>query len=273
MQDVIKWNFPYKKIILFSNEVHIWRARLSFTTQQLNTFFSFLTNDEKDRALKFSFKSDIHKFIISRAILRLIISRYLNLYPSEIVFFQNYYGKPFVVNQNLRFNVSHSNEYAVFAFTESKTVGIDIEFIREGFDEIEIAERFFSPKEIMELKSIPPFLRKKAFFNCWTRKEAFIKAKGTGLSTPLDSFDVAITPETLYKPICINQYDGDIGDLILYNLNIAKGYSSALVTQNKPDVMKFWDWNYTIEVIDRYNKTEKIFVNRHVHEFKEKSLG
>lgn len=263
MNNNVKWNFPYGKITLLKNEVHIWRSKLLFTTKQLNNFFSFLSNDEKNKAFKFSFKSDMNNYVASKAILRLILSRYLNLSPVDIVFYKNYYGKPFVLDKKIGFNMSHSNEYAIYAIAEHKMIGIDIEYIKESFDELAIAGKFFSNIEVQELKSVPEISRKEAFFNCWTRKEAFIKAKGTGLSTPLDSFDVSVISRESAESISIKMDNEEQNDWYLQNLNITSGYSSALVSQKKPDSIKYWDWNYTIEVIDRYSKTGKASAPHH----------
>jgi 4'-phosphopantetheinyl transferase len=255
MKEKIKWNFPYGNVALDKNEVHLWRAKLNFTSRQVTKFTSFLSDDEKQKAFSFYSKTDTHNYIASRAITRLIISRYTNLEPAEIVFYYNYFGKPFVLTNNFGFNISHSKDFVICAVSGSKMVGIDIEFIKDGFNSLEIAERFFSKAEIDELKSVPFNLRNEAFFNCWTRKEAFIKARGIGLSLPLDSFDVSLMPGKPARILSIrNNDEGSQNYWHFQNLNVAKGYASALVLPYEPHAVRYWDWNYTIEIVDRYAK-------------------
>lgn len=254
-----KWNFPYSKIYLNKNEVHIWRAKYSFTSKQIKNFLTLLSDDENKKAFNFYFQSDRNNYIASRAILRLILSRYIHTHPKVINFYYNYYGKPFILDANISFNISHSNELAVFAFSINSMVGIDVEYIHDGFNEMEIAEKFFSLSEINELKSVPQNQRKEAFFNCWTSKEAYIKAKGLSISTPLDSFDVSLLPWEPVKILIRGDNNDEENNWYLQRINIGKGYSSSIALQKRPSSFKLWEWNYTIEVIDRLTELNKIF--------------
>jgi 4'-phosphopantetheinyl transferase len=126
--------------------------------------------------------------------LRELLSRYLNCAPSLIRFSKNAFGKPSLTAGELRFNLSHSNGMVLYVIGRGKEVGCDIEHCDPQLASEEIAERFFSPSEVASLRSVAPAERNRSFFNCWTRKEAYVKARGCGLSLPLDSFDVSLVP-------------------------------------------------------------------------------
>ncbi len=130
-----------------------------------------------------------------RSQLRQRLGQRLGVHPSQIEFSYNSYGKPAVADSSLHFNVSHSDGLALFAISRTREVGVDIERINPGFVHEGIPERFFSPQEVIALRSLPESLQARAFFHCWTRKEAYIKARGLGLSLALDSFDVTLAPD------------------------------------------------------------------------------
>jgi 4'-phosphopantetheinyl transferase len=164
----------------------------------LRALFHLLSTDECERAARFRFKKDRERFIVARAVLRIILSHYLKLEPAQLRFTYNHYGKPALVgtpgDTRLCFNLSHSNSLALFAFTSDRRVGLDLEYVREDFAWAEIAELFFSEREIKMLRALPASMQAAGFFNCWTRKEAYLKAIGEGVSFPLSHFDVLLTP-------------------------------------------------------------------------------
>lgn len=157
-----------------------------------------LSADERERAARFHFLKDREHFIAARGLLRLLLSRYLDLPPQQLSFSYSPYGKPALAGErdctSLRFNVSHSHGVALYAFTLEREVGVDVEYIRQDVVGESIAEHFFSAQEVTSLRALPAGVQPQAFFNCWTRKEAFIKARGEGLSFPLDQFDVSLVP-------------------------------------------------------------------------------
>src|SRR5262249_48848883 len=157
--------------------------------------FQMLTSDEQRRAERFYFPQDRQHFIAGRGILRVVLGKYLGREPHQLQFDYNLHGKPKLIGEKrLRFNLSHSHGLALYAVTWEREVGVDIEHVRPDFAGEAIAERFFSPNETAVLRSLPDHLRVAAFFNCWTRKEAYIKARGKGLAIPLDQFDVSLAP-------------------------------------------------------------------------------
>ncbi|PPS45742.1 4'-phosphopantetheinyl transferase superfamily protein [Chroococcidiopsis sp. TS-821] len=191
------WVNPPVDIALSGDEVHVWRVALDVDATIVHHLFSTLCATEQQRAERFYLQLHRDRFIVGRGVLRQILANYLQIHPSEINFSYNAYGKPSVVvadAEPLRFNLSHSQELALIAVTQNSNVGVDLEFMRNDFPCQEIAAKFFSPTEVAVLRSLPPNLQTTAFFTCWTRKEAFIKATGKGLSLPLDKFDVSCIP-------------------------------------------------------------------------------
>ena len=186
-------------LTLGAEDVHVWRASLDVTATIVGPLKQFLSGDELVRAGRFHFESDRKHFIVARGYLRAILSRYLKIPAEEIKFAYGEQGKPQLAascrgSQSFYFNLAHSHGVAIYGMTRVGEIGIDIERIRPEFTGDDVANRFFSPGEVSCLNAMPKDLRPEAFFNCWTRKEAFIKAVGMGLSLPLDQFEVTLAP-------------------------------------------------------------------------------
>jgi 4'-phosphopantetheinyl transferase len=185
-------------LTLHSGEVHVWRAVLDLPESQVHSLRSTLTADERQRAERYIFEKDRTHFVVARGLLRVLLGGYLRQDPSCLRFAYGPYGKPALATDTgraaLRFNVSHSHGLALYAITRGREVGVDIERIRPEIAQEKIAEHFFAPREVTVLRSLPPLLQAPAFFACWTRKEAYIKAKGDGLALPLDQFEVSLAP-------------------------------------------------------------------------------
>jgi 4'-phosphopantetheinyl transferase len=179
-------------------------------------------------------------------VLRALLGRYLKLEPAKVQFVYNAWGKPTLAPGSgqaaLQFNVSHSGELALYAFARQAEVGIDIEFIRTDLDYEEIAERFFSSHERATLRSLPAQVKGESFFRCWTRKEAYIKAKGQGLSIPLDQFSVTLRPG---EPARLLHVQGDpqaAQRWSIQELAPDSGYLAALVVEGDGWQPKCWEW-------------------------------
>lgn len=182
-------------------EVHLWSADLNPPRARIDALRRLLTAEEVARADRFRFDRHRRRFIVRRGVLRLLSAAYLGRDPAAVRFEEGDKGKPFVPQaqtaaaQRLFFNLTDSKDLAMYAFTRGAELGVDVEILRPMPDALGIAEHFFSAEERDNLKGVPPEARSEAFFNCWTRKEAYIKAIGKGLSEPLDRFCVTLRPE------------------------------------------------------------------------------
>jgi 4'-phosphopantetheinyl transferase len=232
---------------LADNEVHVWRAQLELPSSQVQLLRGLLTDDELDRANRFSFEIDRQRFIAARGTLRAILGRYISIEPGHLRFYYNQYGKPFLAPEFssylLNFNLSHSGSMALYAITRNMEIGVDVERIRSGFDYEEIAKRFFSANEMAILRAIPVEKKLEAFYNCWTRKESYIKAHGKGLSLPLDSFDVSFAPWE--PPMLLNTKDEPQERSLwtLLDLKPDLGYIGALAVKGIGCKFRYWEWN------------------------------
>jgi 4'-phosphopantetheinyl transferase len=175
-------------------ELHVWRASLDRSAEVVESLERVLGRDERERADRFRFEHHRARYVVGRALLRGLLGRYLGTRPEDIEFSYGEHGKPFLACPGPWFNLAHSGPVAMFAFSSTAEVGIDVELADADFASGRIAERFFAPSEVQRLRSLPMALQPRAFLECWTRKEAFIKARGEGLSLPLDSFAVTLGP-------------------------------------------------------------------------------
>jgi 4'-phosphopantetheinyl transferase len=173
-------------------EVHVYTGDLDADPADV----SVLTEDECERAARFHFDRDRRRFVAGRSTLRSLIASYLDVAPADIAFSYGPQGKPFVSGSTLSFNVSHSGSRVLYAFGSCAELGVDVELLDHARYDDGVAERFFSPDEVATLQTLAKDERASAFLRCWTRKEAFIKARGEGLSLPLHEFDVAFAPGT-----------------------------------------------------------------------------
>jgi 4'-phosphopantetheinyl transferase len=206
--EAVSWSRPAQDVALQEDEVHIWLAWLDVDAQERTRLTSYLSADEVSRAARLVFPRDRDYFIVARGRLRELLGKYLHCSPDAVQFKTGHYGKPSLLDDRepLRFNLSHSHGLALYGFCTGRELGIDTEKIRPGFAGEGIAERYFSPAEQRDLAELPKELRDTAFFLCWTRKEAYIKAHGDGLQIPLDSFAVSLKPD---EPERLRSVDSD----------------------------------------------------------------
>jgi 4'-phosphopantetheinyl transferase len=218
-----------------SDEIHIWQRRLRCDPHAIQALEAVLHPDELTRAARFHFPSNRDEFIVSRGTLRLLLGRYLNCSPGQLHFTYSQYGRPQLdgsrVAERVEFNISHSGDIIVLAFTRARRIGIDIERIRTDFSTAEIADRFFSFAEREALHTLPAEQRHDAFFTCWTRKEAFIKALGEGLSHPLEQFDVSLTPGSPPAVLATRPEAQEARRWSLWDINVPPGYAAALAAE------------------------------------------
>lgn len=173
--------------------VHLWQKELDGSTTEVMACFELLSSDERERAQRFRVERPRTAFILTRGTLRMMLAHYLGSQPREIRFRYEGNGKPLLDgDNNLFFNVSHTDGLALLAFTRGHQLGVDVEKVNSNTDVERLAERFFSERECRALGQLSGNRLREAFFRIWTRKEAYIKATGEGLSLPLDQFEVSI---------------------------------------------------------------------------------
>lgn len=230
---------------LEGGQVHIWCASLDLHPKTLIQLVKLLAKDEQERANRFIFDRDRQHFIAARARLRLILSRYLNVGPQRLRFRYGPQGKPELAGGNgdaLYFNLSHSNGLALFAVTKEHKVGVDLEWIRPVDDMDSIARRFFSKAEYQAYSALPQSQQSLGFFNCWTRKEAYIKAIGQGLTCPLADFDVSLTPGQPAKLLSIKDDPQSVELWSMTALAPAAGYVGAIIVEGPVPRISCWHW-------------------------------
>jgi len=238
------WNIPPKTLNLPHAEIHVWRASLNADSAWQQRLAQTLSEEEHYRANRFHFEKDRAHFIVGRGILRVILGGYLKLNSEQVPIGYTPFGKPILAEplhaNDLQFNLSHSDGLALYAFGHSHPLGIDLERTRPDFATAEIAQRFFAPGEVATLQALSPELQPRAFFDCWTRKEAYLKAKGSGLSVPLDSFEVSLTPG---EPAVLLKSQIDSQEpqrWSLLSLNPGPGYAAALAVEGRVWQLKCW---------------------------------
>ena len=241
MPDPKSWGPNPGPLALEEAEIHVWRAYLDRAEMVLHQFEATLSTDEKARADRFVFRRDRNHFVATRGLLRELLGMYLSRSPQDLQFDYGALGKPSlrgeIFNHAVQFNVSHSHGLALLAFTVGRNLGVDVEFVRPGFASEEIANRYFSPQEVAELRTLSPSLQEEGFFLCWTRKEAYVKARGEGLHIPLESFQVSLTPgqpETLKSP--------DSYRWRMWSLHPDPQYVGALVVEGQDMRLRQWGW-------------------------------
>ncbi len=220
---------------------HVWCIDLG-AKLSVSQCFRLLSDDEKERAAKFRFEKDRQHFIIARGTLREILALYLSEKPANIEFEYEKNGKPFLPRNPLQFNLSHAGEIALIGLTKNNIIGVDVEVINRKVEVERVAQHFFAKGEINALMSLPQTQRHEAFFNCWTRKEAFIKATGDGLSFPLDQFEVTLKPNEKAALLATHFDEKEREKWSLFNLEIKEGYKAALAVKGKINEIKRFDW-------------------------------
>jgi 4'-phosphopantetheinyl transferase len=237
---------PASGALAREGDVHVLSASLDQAGRRLQALAGLLSPDETRRAARYHFARDRDRFITARGLLRSILAPYLGVPPEGIEFRYGPQGKPRVVSQitsaDLRFNVSHSNALALYAICRGRDLGVDVERVKPLSDADHIAERFFSAREGATLRALPEGERQRAFFACWTRKEAYIKATGDGLSRPLDEFDVSLGPGCPARLERVAGAPEEAARWSLAALEPAEGYEAALAIEGPLGRLSCWEW-------------------------------
>ena len=238
------WALPSETLDLQHDEVHVWVADLNHSAFPARDIDRILSSEERERAARFYFDRDRNHFIGSRAILRLILGRYIDMPPGQVQFSRGPHGKPALATERgadaLYFNIAHSHDVALCGVTRGRDIGVDVERVNADVNVDLIAERFFSRREIAALRLLPPERKLTAFFTCWVRKEAYLKARGDGFSMALDSFSVSVSPGEPASLLDVTGHPEEAVGWSLSELDVAPSYTAALAVRGGECPVRCW---------------------------------
>lgn len=249
-----QWNIPPKFLSIGEDQVHVWRIGLDLLEQDLSKFSTILSENEANKSKKYYYEVDRIRYTVMRATVRMILGNYLGVAPGSLDIAHSHYGKPYLSNtsmaMDIHFNISHAGDLGLLAVAIGRHIGIDLEMVRLERSIESIARRFFTPEETGQLLSLPVSLRPEAFFTCWTRKEAFVKARGEGLSIPLDQFEVSFYPNDTPQLLYVRNDPGESGHWSMFHLNPGVDFVGALVVEGKNLDVMGWDWSRASNQVD-----------------------
>lgn len=238
-----EWIEPQHWPALASGEAHVWLAHLPSVQCHLERIAKVLSPTEHERAGKFRFGAHRERWQLTRGILRSTLARYLSMGATEIAFTQNAHGKPALegpASSGFFFNTSHSGDYAAFSMTRLGETGVDIEKVRDDMPRRdEIAKKYFAQGENEQLQARSEAEHSRAFFDLWTRKEAFVKARGDGLFSGLDQFEVSLAEARVLSLAG----ETDASNWWMSNLPAIAGYAGAVVVKAAACSPRFWNWS------------------------------
>jgi 4'-phosphopantetheinyl transferase len=237
-----QWHSAPTRITLDANHVDVWLIQ-DDQRAPMQSLGKTLSSAEQKRAARFKFDKDRRLYVTAHAGMRAILAKYLETDPLRLEFIEGQNGKPALAPdsfwRDIEFNLSHSHQTALLAVTLGCVVGVDIEYVKRDFEFADVAERFFTAREVAMLGKLPSALRRSAFFKCWTSKEAFLKAKGTGLSGELD--EVSITRSSDHRV----KVSAAVPGWTLTELNSIDGYEAALVCEESRAQIHHYLWNFS----------------------------
>ncbi len=233
------WESPSSWPPLSDDEIHVWCVELDAAGEE-SALAAWLSAEERERASGLLSGAHQRRFVVARGMLRQLLGRYLGQAPDAVTFSRGAHGKPFLTEGGLHFNVSHTHELALYAIAQSREVGVDVEWMRPQVAHEQIAARFFSLEEQEALAEVPDEDRRAAFYNIWTRKEAYVKARGDGIAAGLGTFAVSLGAEAVLLRSDEGQDEVERWKLIA--LEPADGYGAALCGAGVDWQVQGWRW-------------------------------
>lgn len=247
-RQMTQWIKTFEIPRLPRSEIHLWRVNLDRPTTEVSQLEKLMSAAEQEQAAQFHFTRDQSRFIVRHAVRRQLLSKHLGIAPTALKIDSGILQKPKIAAQlnpqGLRFNCSHSGDWALIALARELEVGVDLEQHQPLPDAAELAQSFFSDLEINELGRLPKSLQLRGFFDCWTRKEAFVKAIGLGLSFPLNHFSVTLAPD---RPAMLLEVTGDPHAMEKWSMlspDFLANHSTALVFDKAALDVKFFEWSF-----------------------------
>lgn len=261
MFSVCHWLTPPSEPIPLDDTVHLWLASMDSLTSNIELLEKLLDADERERAGRFYFASDRNRFVAARAVLRMILSRYVSLPPEELDFCYGQFGKPaLTVKQgrgNIEFNLSHSRDLVLYVITRNARVGVDVEYI-SSFPEINrIVEQTFDGHEKKVWRDLIPRQQTEYFFRHWTRREAFVKSEGKSLAMSSVRFDFDYESGGSGDPnLADRELENNFG-WSACELIPMPGYCASIVVEGKARLLRCWRWAETNSVVGDFNFQER----------------
>jgi 4'-phosphopantetheinyl transferase len=250
--DVAGWVVPPTDLEIPRGEVHVWRTRLDQPDAVVERLARLLSADETARADRFHFDLHRRRFIIGRGTLRILLGRYLGADPAQLTFSIGAWGKPALAGETacagIRFNLAHSHDLALHAFARECELGVDLEKIRPMAESENIVARFFSPGERRAFTSLPDEEKPIAFFRCWTRKEAYMKANGMGFSIRLDQFEVSLEPDAPARLVEVKGHAQESVRWHLIDLAPDTEFSAALAAEGQGWTLRLFEHRLAVSI-------------------------
>ncbi len=239
------WRAPPKAVALPPQTVQVWLASITSAAPVIDPLVALLSEDERDRFNGFRKADDRRRGVLGRGMARGLLARYLDAAPAELVFKKNPQGKPQLAgthqSSGIEFSIAHSGDLVLAAFARGAELGVDVEAIDRAADHEKLARRFFAPEESEALMTLLPADRPAAFMRAWTRKEAYIKARGLGLSIPLDSFHVPLLPGAPCAITWVRDAPGEAAQWQLCDLQPDARHAAALAVRAAEWPVACWD--------------------------------
>ena len=242
----IKWKKPPSNLSLSSDFIDIWQTRLDLSVRDIEYYADMLCAEEKQRVDKFKFSKKRHEYIITRGLLRRVLAQTLDTDPHSLQFEYAEHGKPYLTerwqDKTVSFNVTHSGNKALVAVTLERNIGVDIELIRTEVEFDKLSNRFFSADESSSLETYKKQDLSKAFYACWTGKEAYVKALGDGISFGLSEFSVSVDPEEEQVTLVTHWDTDEASRWTIINLDTGKDYIGAIAADKKEIKLRYWEY-------------------------------
>lgn len=224
------WQLLPEIFYLPDREVRVWRCNVKFPPVTVEALEKLLGEEEKAKAGRFHFPKDRDRYILGRGLLRLLLGHYLQRDPPSLQFVYSAKGKPFLKDEAVQFNISHSGDMVLLGMSRDRAIGVDVEQIRPLPDALKLARRFFCEAEWEKIRGLPSNLTSRTFFTAWTRKEAFLKATGEGI-VGLKDVEVSLLPD---EPARLYRIEGKIAKgWQLESLDLGDDYAGAVVVANQ----------------------------------------
>jgi 4'-phosphopantetheinyl transferase len=241
----MRWNMVHGSFAVADDQVDVFRTAPGWSAASIAELKAILLPDEQRRADRFYREIDFRRYVVGRGLLRVLLGRCLRAAPDRLCFEDGPFGKPGLAGEaqaRLQFNVSHSGDVILIAIAPGRAVGVDVEHVRPDIALEGIARRFFSQHECASLAALDAPSRPDGFYACWTRKEAYIKARGEGLSLPLRQFDVSVPPDQPARLLKTRPDTAEAQRWTLLDLDVGSGYRAALAVERSGWRLKTWEW-------------------------------